>query len=242
MRTFGRFGRVAAAAGALVALGACQGTPELGTGSSLVPESAGEAGSEEGTVQLARCDRPLGLASLMEPSADAMLILQKDLNLQSPVPLLRLMMAQSNCFQVVDLQAVNDPGTAAKVHYMIRPNIIFSNPDAGGYGGLGAMGGLLGWPGALVGLAAGSIRIQESQTVLFLTDAKTGLQVAAAEGSASVKDFGGLGGLGGWSGGLAGAGGAGGYGRTAEGKLIAAAFFDAYNKLVAQIQSTGGSA
>lgn len=58
-----------------------------------------------------------------------------------------------------------------------------------------------------------------AQTVLFLNDAKTGLQVAAAEGSASVKDFGGLGG---WGGGIA-----GGYGNTAEGKLIAAAFFDA---------------
>jgi hypothetical protein len=213
----------------------CQGTPDLGKGGSMVSGSTGEAGAQEAAVELARCDKPLGMASLMEPSADAMLVLTKDLNLQSPVPLLRLMMAQSNCFQVVDLQAVSDPDTAAKVHYMIRPNIIFSNPNAGGFGGLGAAGGLLGWPGALIGMAAGSIRIQESQTVLFLNDAKTGLQVAAAEGSASVKDFGGVGGLGGWGGGVAGLGGAGGYGNTAEGKLIAAAFFDAYNKLVAQI-------
>ena len=101
----------------------------------MITGSAGEAGTLEVTTTLAHCDRPLGMVSIMEPSSDAMLVLTKELNLESPIPLLRLMMAQSNCFQVVDLQAVSDPSTAAKVHYMIRPNIIFSDQT----GGLGAL-------------------------------------------------------------------------------------------------------
>jgi hypothetical protein len=224
--------------GTLALLISCQGTPELGTGKSVVTGSAGEAGAQETAVELAHCAKPLGMASLMEPSRDAMLFLTNNLNLQSPIPLLRLIMAQSNCFQVVDLEAVADPSTAARVHYMIRPNIIFSD-QTGGYGGLGGLGGVFGWPGAILGAALGSIKIQEAQTVLFLNDAKTGLQTAAAEGSASVKDFGGVGGLAGFGSGVGGLGGLGGYGDTPEGKLLAAAFFDAYNKLVAQIG--GGS-
>ena len=121
---------------------------------------------------------------------------------------------------------------------LITPNVLFSNPNAGGYRALGAFGGLLPGPaGALAG-ALGSIRIQEAQAVLFLTDAQTGMQQAAAEGSARVKDFGGAGGLAGLGGVFAGLGGVSGYGNTAEGKLVVAALLDAHNKLVEQVRAT----
>jgi uncharacterized protein YgiM (DUF1202 family) len=59
------------------------------------------------------------------------------------------------------------------------------------------------------------------------------VQEAVAEGSATKRDmdFG----LGGWGGGVAGVGG--GYQDTEVGKIVAAAFLDAHNNLVAQMQA-----
>jgi hypothetical protein len=190
--------------------------------------------------------------------ANAMGLL-RSVGLQSPVPLLRLMMAQSNCFQVVDRGAamsnlqmeqnlaqsgmLQQGSTTARgrmvtTQYLITPNVIFSNQNAGGANVLGALGGLLGPGGAIAGSIAGSMRIQEAQTALFLTDAQTGVQTSVSEGSARVQDFGGAGGLGGWGGWGGGFGAVSGYGNTAEGKLIAAAFLDAHNKLVQQVRMT----
>jgi hypothetical protein len=171
-------------------------------------------------------------------------------SLQSPTPLLRLMMQQSNCFRVVgsvgaleqERRRTGNSGRVQAADYVIEPNIVFSNPNAGGYGGLGGLGGVFGLPGLIIGTVAASIKIQEAQTSLFATEVRTGVQVAAADGSAKVSDFGGLGGLGGFGGGIGGFGGIGGYGNTAEGKLIAAAFLDAHNKLVAQMGGSSGRA
>jgi hypothetical protein len=256
---------------AVLFVAACQGQPELGSGGSVVQGSAGPEGTQTDSTMLASCDHPIGNAALVEPEAETLALLG-NVGLRSPTPVLRLMMAQSHCFQVVDRGAalgnieteerlrrsgmLQSGSTTARgrmvaVDYLITPNIIFSNPNAGGYGGVGALGGIFGWPGLIAGAVAGSIRIQEAQTVLFLSDAHSGVQTAAAEGSAKVKDFGGAGGILGFGGGIGGLAGVGGYGNTAEGKLIVAALVDAHNKLVAQVRgvepkkaaaSGGGSA
>lgn len=237
-------------------IAACQGQPELGSGGSVVEGSAGPEGSQTDSTILTSCDRPIGNTALVEPEPEALALLN-NVGLRSPTPVLRLMMAQSNCFRVVDRGAalnnieteerlrrsgmLQSGSTTARgrmvaVDYLITPNIIFSNPNAGGYGGVGALGGVFGWPGLIAGAIAGSIRIQEAQTVLFLSDAHSGVQTAAAEGSAKVKDFGGAGGILGFGGGIGGLAGVGGYGNTAEGKLIVAALVDAHNKLVTQVR------
>jgi hypothetical protein len=224
----------------------------------MVTGSGGAAGVQGASTQLARCDRPLGTAALIEPDSYVITSLSQ-LGLSSPIPVLRLLMAQSNCFQVVDrgaalgaleteqqlkaagmLQAGSTTarGRMLTTQYLITPNVVFSNPDAGGYGAAGALGGLLPGPVGVVTGALGNIRIQEAQALLFLTDAQTGVQTAAAEGSARVKDFGGLGGLAGFGGGVAGLSGVSGYGNTDEGKLVVAALLDAHNKLVTQVRAT----
>ena len=238
---------------------ACQGTPQLGQGGSMVSGSGGSAGAQGASHQLVRCSKPLGTAALVEASPEALTGLQT-LGLASPLPVLRLLMSQSGCFRVVDRGAAmrnieqeeylrqsgmlrqgsqTAKGKMVTTQYLITPNVLFSNPNAGGAALGTAIGGLLGGgSGALVGGAVGSIHIKEAQTMLFLTDAQSGEQVGVAEGSAKVTDFGGGTGLGGWGGGVAGMVGLSGYGNTAEGKLIAAALMDAHNKLVAQIQAT----
>jgi len=131
-------------------------------------------------------------------------------------------------------------GKMVTTQYLITPNVIFSNPNAGGANAGALVGGLLGGGAgaALGGAVGGAMRVKEAQALLYLTDAQSSEQVGVAEGSAKVRDFGGGVGLGGWGGGVAGLGGVSGYGNTAEGKLIVAALMDAHNKLVAQVQAT----
>ena len=77
-----------------------------------------------------------------------------------------------------------------------------------------------------------NMKTKEASTLLTLVDNRSGVQIAASEGSAAKTDFGGFGALGGMSG----AGGLGGYTRTAEGKVIAAAFMDAFNQMVRSLR------
>jgi curli biogenesis system outer membrane secretion channel CsgG len=69
--------------------------------------------------------------------------------------------------------------------------------------------------------------------MLTLVDNRSGVQVSASQGSASKTDlsiFGGL--LGGSAG-----GGLGGYSNTPQGKVISAAFIDAYNQMVVSLRN-----
>lgn len=231
----------------------CASQVRLGEGASPVQGSAGAAGAR--SSNLAACTTPIGTAALIEPDARVSSLLSR-VGLGSPLPLLRLMMQQSNCFQVVDRGAAmasleqedrlardgmldrnsqTARGRMVAVQYLITPEIVFSEPNAGGAGAGGIAGGRLGALGAIVGAVAGSMKVQEAQVVLFVTDAGTGIQVAAIEGSAKVRDFGGMAGLGAFGAGLAGFGAIGGYSRTNEGKLISAALLDAFNGLVPQV-------
>lgn len=232
-----------------VTLAGCASTQtQLGSGGSMVSGSAGAAGAQGAAPQLTRCATPIGTAALIEQ--DNPMLAQAGLT--SPIPLLRIMMAQSGCFRVVDrgqasqamqreramaaggdLQSGSNMGAGQMkaADFLITPNVVFKDSNAGGGGaGLGAL-----IPG-IGGAIAGGIKWtnMESQVTLFLTNVRTGEQEAAAEGSASKRDLG-FGGLA--FGGLVGAGG-GAYASTDIGKIVSAAFLDAHNKLVAQVQVT----
>jgi hypothetical protein len=68
---------------------------------------------------------------------------------------------------------------------------------------------------------------------LILIDNRSGVQLAAAEGTAKNTDFALFGSAYGWAAG----GGAGGYSSTPEGKIIIAAFADSYNQLVKVVRN-----
>lgn len=120
-------------------------------------------------------------------------------------------------------------GQMVAADYSMSPSITFSNNNAGGAGA--AIGGRLG--GSLGALVGGSMNAKEASTILTLIDNRSGVQLAAAEGSARNVDFGALGGLFGSGGG----GVAGGYANTAEGKVIVAAFTDSYNNIVRAVRN-----
>ena len=52
---------------ATLAVGGCASQTQLGGGSSMATGSSGVAGTQSASSQLARCDRPLGTAALVEP-------------------------------------------------------------------------------------------------------------------------------------------------------------------------------
>lgn len=116
--------------------------------------------------------------------------------------------------------------------YGLSPEIIFSNSDAGGIGG--ALGGLIGGGrGQALAALGGGLKTREASAMLTLVDNRSGVQISASEGSASKSDFAGFGGL---FGGTAG-GSVGGYQNTAQGKVITAAFMDAYNQMVVSLRN-----
>lgn len=212
--------------------------------------SAGGANAQNANSKLERCDATLGTMAIVEDqTAPWYGILTRQYNLGSTVPVLKLLAQQSNCFVVVERgRAMNNmmqeralqqsgemrqgsnfgKGQMVAADYSLSPSITFSNQNAGGAGG-----GLGGWGGGWAGLLAGSLHVKEASTMLTMIDNRSGVQLAAAEGSARNMDFGAIGGL--IGSGIA--GGAGGYSNTAEGKVIVAAFTDSFNNIIRAVRN-----
>jgi hypothetical protein len=217
-----------------------------GQGGSVVKGGAGTDGST-GDNGLEHCARPMGALAVVEPQSQVLAALAR-YNLASPVSLIRLMIQQSNCFIVVERGAgmqnllqerqLASSGEARQgsnlgggqmvaADFVMTPAVVFSESNAGGVGG--AVGGIFGRKAAAV---AGGLKFKEAQTSMLVADSRSGVQVAAAEGSTKKADLRLGGGLFGGGGGAA----AGGYGNTNEGKIIAAAFMDNYNNVVKAVR------
>ncbi len=97
----------------------------------------------------------------------------------------------------------------------------------------GVVGGLFGGRGRALAAIAGGLKFREAQTSMLVTDARSGVQVTSAEGSARKADLN-LGGV--LFGGGAGAA-AGGYSSTDEGKVIAASLVDNFNNIVSVVRN-----
>ena len=222
--------------------------PKLGGGGTVATGSAGGAESQGASSQLEKCDETLGTMAVVEDQSAPWYHTLSQYKLGSTVPVLRMMVQQSNCFVVVERgQAMRnmmqerelsqsgemrqgstfEKGQMVAADYTMSPSITFSQKGTSGAGG--ALGGLFGGGvGRAVGMVAGGLKANESSTTLLLIDNRSGVQLAAAEGSAKNYDFNLFGGIFGGGGG----GAAGGYTNTPEGKILTAAFMDSYNKLV----------
>lgn len=238
---------VAALGGAALLAGCVATAPKMGEAKGTVTGAAGGASAEGANSQLTKCDQTLGTVALVEDTAAPWWAQLRGHNLGSTVPVLRLMIQQSNCFVVVDrgramelamrerqLQQSGEmrsgsnfgQGQVAAADYTMSPEIQFSGRTGGGSMGLG---GRLGVLGAL----AGSMGRNEASTTLLLIDNRSGVQISAAEGSAKNFDFGFFGAA--FTGGLGAAGG--GYSNTPQGRVIVTAFADSYNQMVKALQN-----
>ena len=224
--------------------------PKQGQGGSVVKGAAGTEGSV-GDNGLEHCDKPMAAMAVVEPQNEILIALRR-YNLSSPVGLIRMMIQQSNCFIVLErgagmqnmmqerqLAAAGQAregsniggGQMVAADFIMTPAVVFSENNAGGGGG--AVAGLLGRRAGAIGAIAGGIKFKEAQTSMLVADSRSGVQVAAAEGSTKKADL--RLGAGLFGGGMGAAGG--GYGNTNEGKNIAAAFMDNYNKVVTVVRN-----
>ena len=249
---------VSAAVAAAALLAGCE-TTNMRMGSAdaktVATGSAAGGASTGASDALERCESPLGTVSLIEnQQAGWYTILRDQYRLPPTANLLRLLVQQSNCFVVVERGAAGmnamtreralmqsgemrqgsqfGQGQMVASDYGLSPEIVFQNNNAGGASA--SLGGLVGGrAGGLLAAIGGSMNTKEASALLTLIDNRSGVQVAASEGSAAKTDFGAMGQL------LGGAGGArmGGYSNTAEGKVIAAAFMDAFNQMVQSLRN-----
>lgn len=194
------------------------------------------------TPQVEQCSRKLGVLAVAEPQQGWGYL--SPYGLGSPAALLRGMVQQSGCFDVVergiamqnmqqeralaaggDLRAESNVGKGQMqaADFVMTPAVQIGSSTTGGIGGA-----LLGRLGGTVGAIAGGLKFKEAMTSLLIADVRSSIQVASAEGKATRTDFG----LGGWAGAVAG----GGYTSTPEGKMVAAGFLDNYNRIVRQIR------
>lgn len=168
-----------------------------------------------------------------------------------------MMIQQSNCFVVVERgkamnnmmqeRALNQAGELRKnskmqkgqvvaADYTITPSVSFSQKDTGGLGA--SVGSMLGYvvpmAGGIASAIGGSVSSNEASTMLLMTENRSGVQIAAAEGNAKNWDFGAVGSL--FTSSNKGAT-VGGYSNTPEGKVLAASFMDSYNGMVKALRS-----
>jgi hypothetical protein len=223
-------------------------TPTMGENKGTVSGAAGGAATEGGNSALEHCDDTLGTMALQEDTSAPWYAQLRGYQLGSTIPVLRLMMQQSNCFVIVERGgAMNNmmrertldksgemregsnfgKGQMVAADYTMSPSIQFSQKT--GQSAAGVATRFLGAFGAL----AGSVGTNEASTTLLLIDNRSGVQISAAEGTGKNMDFGFFGAA--FTGGLAGAGG--GYSSTPQGKVIVTAFADSYNQMVKSLRN-----
>jgi hypothetical protein len=230
-------------------------------GGSVTPggQDAGVSGAAGGSASagadstLERCPASLGTIAVDDGrNADWFGPFGSATKITTIDPLLRLAIQQSNCFvitaignqrtesrlsRITDIQrnsgeyragSKQQKGQRVAADYYMEPSIVINDSAVGGVAG--ALGGLL---GNTVGKLAGSVQVKASVVTLTLTDIRSQVQIAAAEGSSTATNWGAAMSVFGGS-----AGGAlSGFSQTPEGKATVVAFIDAYNKMVVALRN-----
>ncbi len=210
------------------------------------------------TAQIPRCARPLGALAVVEPENNWW----SGLGLSSPEAIIKLFVARSGCFTMVDrgrgLQNRNleraladngelQPGSnigrgqVRAADYFLVPDIVSQNANSGGGGLGGVLGGIGRAFGGRAGYVAGSVagglnvRSSEANVTLSLINARTTEQERVTEGFGRRRDVSFNAGAGGFLGGGFAAFGGGSYENTQIGQVIVLAYLQAYTNLVNEL-------
>ena len=238
-------------------LAAAAGLLGLAMVSASVPalaqkKSAQEQRAEQ-TAQIPVCAKPLGSISVIEPEDATNWWTGQQL--PAPSKLIKVFVNKSRCFTLVDRGAGMDAamseralassgelrarsnlgkGQIKAADYVLVPDLISQNNNAGGNALGGLIGGLIGGnAGALVGGL--NFKKKTADVVLTVTDVRSSEQVAMAEGSAKKTDIGWGAGGGLFGGSGLGAAGVSGYANTELGQVITLAYLQAYTNLIEQL-------
>jgi hypothetical protein len=203
------------------------------------------------------CPKKIGTLAVKEPENNWWTAYQ----LESPAALIKVYVAQSKCFTLVDrgkgLEAAQaeralaasgeervgsnvGKGQMKAADYVLIPDIASKNNNSGGTNVGGIVAGFIphGF-GALVGGI--SLKSKTADVVLTLTDVRSTEQVSLEQGHSKKTDLGWGAGGGGFFGAFA-AAGASSYANTEIGQVIARAYLDAYVKMVADVQANAPDA
>ncbi len=198
-------------------------------------------------VEIPKCTKAIGTAALVDGEGQGW----TQYELGAPSSLIKVFVAKSGCFKLVDRGAGMDAlkreqelaaggdlqrgsnvgaGQVKAADYVIIADIANADENAGGSAAGAAAGAVI---GGRLGGALGGVRTKrvEAQTVLTVMNVRTSEIDAVAEGSASKKDISFLAGAGYGFGGAVG----GGYEDTEIGKVVTYAFLDAYRQIVTQL-------
>jgi curli biogenesis system outer membrane secretion channel CsgG len=177
--------RTALASGAVLALAGCLSTPiKQGDSANPVTGAVGGGTAEGAKGNLETCTETLGTVAFDEDQRADWYSRLRHYNLPSTIPMLRLMVQQSNCFVVVERgRSLNNlmrerqlmrggegreesnfgGGQMVAADYTIAPEIFFTGRTGGGRAGVGSVARLvpggLGW---VAGAAAASISQNEA--------------------------------------------------------------------------------
>jgi hypothetical protein len=216
--------------------------------------AAGGASAQNANSQLEKCSEPLGTLAVVEDTSSPWWgdYVHRYPKLGSTVPVLRMIIQQSNCFVVIERgAALNNvmqeraleqsgemragsnfgKGQMVAADYTMSPSIQFSAKGTSGVSG--AVGNMFGSWGSAIGAVAGGLSTNEAATTLLLIDNRSSVQISSSVGSAKNMDFN----LGGWGWGSGTWGNAAGFTNTPEGKVITAAFVDSYNQMVSALRN-----
>ncbi len=212
------------------------------------------------TAEIPTCAKPLGSISVLEPEDGT--DWWSGQQLPAPSKLIKVFINKSRCFTLVDRGAGLDAaqreralgasgelrnrsnvgkGQIKAADYVMVPDLIARNNNAGGNAIGGLIGGLV---GGRAGAAIGGLNFNKktADVVLTVTDVRSTEQVAMAEGNAKKTDIGWGAGGGLFGGSGFGAGGASGYANTEIGQVITLAYLQAYTDIVSQLGGLSGNA
>ena len=238
-------------ASAVALITGCNGSmPVLGggSGSTVTGAAAGETAKGENQA-LESCEQSLGTLSVFEDTSLPWwgYYRRHYPKLGSTIPVIRMMVQQSNCFVIVERgramkamtkerQLMNSgelrgnsnfgKGQMVAADYTLSPSVQFEQSNMGRIGGFARRLLPAGVPG--LGYASVGAKSNEASTTLLMIDNRSGVQVSSSTGSAKNFDFSFFGsswGRGAW-------GSVRGFSDTPEGKVIIASFADSYNQMV----------
>jgi hypothetical protein len=213
------------------------------------------ANKEEPTIPT--CEKKYGTLAVAEPEDSPNRYWYRDLQLESPVALIKVFVSQSKCFTLVDrgkgLEAAQaeralassgelrggsnvGKGQMKAADYVLVPDLVSKNAKAGGQNIGGLLGGMVGGvAGAVMGGV--SLKSKTADVVLTLTDVRSTEQVSLQQGHAKKTDLGWGAGGGAFFGGFA-AAGASSYANTEIGQVVTKAYLDAYIKMVDDVKAS----
>ncbi len=232
----------------MTSLGKGESKSEYVSGSTAGSTSQGESSALES------CTEPLGTVSLFEDQSLEWWshYHRRYPNLGTTIPVIRMMVQQSNCFVIVErgramaamqreraLMASGElrdnsnfgKGQIVAADYTLSPSVEFRKSNLGKIAGA-----TRNFFGKLIpGVNSGAVGVQsnEAATTLLLIDNRSSVQVSASVGSAKNYDFS----LFGSSWNQFGGGSVNTYANTDEGKVIMSAFADSYNQMVKALRN-----